>query len=161
VGLFKKPESPEENLDAGAETAASNGKDNALVNDFHFPKPIDELPRLANPRNTAEPLEARVRAYLHSNCANCHVKEGGGNSKLVLSANRPLEKTGLIGVKPLHDTFGLSDAAIVKARSPDQSVLLERLKRRGPGQMPPLASRLVDDHAIDMLTEWIESLPGD
>ena len=129
--------------------------------DFHFPRPLDELPRLANPKNPEEPLEARVRAYLHSNCANCHVKEGGGNSKLVLTANRPLEKTGLIGVKPLHDTFGLSDAEVIKAKAPDQSVLLERLKRRGPGQMPPLATRVVDAHAIEMIKSWIESLPSE
>lgn len=161
VGLFKKAGSPEQNLDASAESVTTNGKDITPVHDFHFPTPIHELPRLANPRNSEEPLEARVRAYLHSNCANCHVKEGGGNSKLVLSANRPLEKTGLIGVKPVHDTFGLSEAAIVKARSPDQSILLERLKRRGPGQMPPLATRLVDDHAIEMIANWIQTLPSD
>ena len=161
LGLFKGAVSSEANPNSSEDSAASPGGDVTAGSDFHFPRPLDELPRLANPKNPEEPLEARVRAYLHSNCANCHVKEGGGNSKLVLTANRPLEKTGLIGVKPLHDTFGLSDAEVIKAKAPDQSVLLERLKRRGPGQMPPLATRVVDAHAIEMIKSWIESLPSE
>jgi hypothetical protein len=37
-------------------------------------------------------------------------------------------------------------------------VLLERLRRRGEGQMPQLATSLVDEEAVQMLREWIESL---
>ncbi|MFM8401019.1 MAG: hypothetical protein ACKOAH_24615, partial [Pirellula sp.] len=43
------------------------------------------LPKLANPYDDTEPLDARVQAYLHSNCASCHVPAGGGNAAMELS----------------------------------------------------------------------------
>ena len=41
---------------------------------------------------------------------------------------------------------------------PERSVLLERMSKRGRGQMPPLATSLVDDEAVRLLRAWIESL---
>ena len=126
---------------------------------FQFPSPIEELPRLANPASRHETLEDRVRSYLHSNCANCHVKEGGGNAKINLSYRQTLAKTGLLNVAPLHDRFGKTDAKLISPQRPDESILLERLNRRGPGQMPPLATNLVDSTAVKMIEQWIKELP--
>jgi len=45
-----------------------------------LPRPASALPRMADPHDEHAPLAARARAYLHANCAHCHVRNGGGNS---------------------------------------------------------------------------------
>ena len=44
---------------------------------------------------------------------------------------------------------------------PDRSVLLKRLEMRGRGQMPQLATSLVDRRAVALFREWIRSLPAE
>jgi hypothetical protein len=53
---------------------------------------------------------------------------------------------------------------LIAAGHPERSVIYERITRRGPGQMPQLATSIVDEKAVAMIREWIESLappPGD
>jgi hypothetical protein len=42
----------------------------------------------------------------------------------------------------------------------DLSILWERMSRRGPDQMPPLASDQVDAAGAALLQEWIDGLSG-
>ena len=119
--------------------------------------------RLVNPYDAAHPLEARARSYLQSNCASCHVFAGGGNAQIDLEYmsaydTRPLDAMKAVGVKPLHTTFDLLDPQLIAAGHPERSVLLARMSRRGPGQMPQLATTVVDDKAVALMREWIESL---
>jgi uncharacterized repeat protein (TIGR03806 family) len=123
-----------------------------------MPKKPEEPRRLVNPYDRDQPLEARARAYLHANCSQCHVEAGGGNAQIDLEITTPREKMRLIGVKPLHDTFGLKDAKLVMPGHPEQSVLYERLKRRGAGQMPPLATAVADDEAVRLIHDWIAAM---
>jgi uncharacterized repeat protein (TIGR03806 family) len=122
-------------------------------------KPVTELPAFVDPYDDAQPLEQRVRAYLHVNCANCHQHAGGGNSQIDLLYNAKPEKQLLVGAKPNHGTFSLNDALLVAPGDPARSVLLHRLSVRGRGQMPPLASSLVDESAVELLRRWIDQLP--
>ena len=64
----------------------------------------------------------------------------------------------VVGVKPLHDTFGIKDAKLIVPGDPEKSILYLRLKRRGPGQMPPLATALADDEAVRLIHDWIKSM---
>jgi hypothetical protein len=59
----------------------------------------------------------------------------------------------------VHTTFELSDARIVASGHPERSLVLYRMDRRGRGQMPPLASSIVDERAVALLREWITTLP--
>ena len=129
------------------------GKDAAFNSDDH--------PRLANPYDESAPLADRALSYLHSNCAQCHVAAGGGNSQMILSFGTKPDKQNLIDADPLHDRFGITDAKLVAPGSPERSLVLQRIARRGRGQMPQLATSLIDDRAVAMFTEWIESLPSD
>jgi uncharacterized repeat protein (TIGR03806 family) len=125
-----------------------------------LPQGAEEYPALPNPyENIAAGLERRARSYLHSNCAQCHVAAGGGNAAMELSFVTKRDKTNFIGLRPLHDRFGIPDALLVSPGSPDQSVLLARMAKRGRGQMPPLATAVVDEAAVKLFREWIESLP--
>ena len=64
----------------------------------------------------------------------------------------------LIDARPQHDTFGIANAMLVSPGAPRQSVLLQRLSRRGRGQMPPLVSGAVDRAAVALFREWIGGL---
>ncbi len=121
-------------------------------------KPPAELDRIADPRDESADIEARARAYLHVNCAVCHIEAGGGNAAMELGLATPREKMRLVGARPLHDTFVIPDAMLVAPGEPDRSVLLRRLERRGAGQMPPLVSQRVDTAAVAMLRTWIAGL---
>jgi uncharacterized repeat protein (TIGR03806 family) len=118
-------------------------------------KPPGQYPHLVDPADPHQDLDARARSYLHANCAQCHIGAGGGNAAMELEQTTARDGTNVIGVKPLHDSYGVPDARIVKPGQPDASVLYLRLARRGNGQMPPLATSLVDAEALKLMREWI------
>lgn len=125
-----------------------------------LPKPAAELGRLVDPSQSGIDLELRARSYLHVNCSVCHVEAGGGNSRMQLEFTTARDRMELIGARPQHDTFGIRDAMLVAPGHPDRSVLLQRVSRRGGGQMPPLVSEKVDEAAVALFREWIASLPS-
>jgi mono/diheme cytochrome c family protein len=116
--------------------------------------------KLPDPYDVSQPLEARVKSYLHANCSICHVEAGGGNAQMQLEYTTELSKMGLVDVAPLHHKFGLTDPKLVAPGNPERSVLLHRLSHRGQnsGQMPQLSTNLVDEQAVKLVEEWIRSL---
>jgi uncharacterized repeat protein (TIGR03806 family) len=114
--------------------------------------------KLVDPYDAKQDLELRARSYLHSNCAQCHVEAGGGNAMIDLEFTTKLERMKVVGVAPQHDTFKLPGAKLIAPGQPESSVLLHRMGCRGPGQMPPLATSLVDEAALEMLRAWVRSL---
>jgi glucose/arabinose dehydrogenase len=118
-----------------------------------------EESRLVNPYDSHAPLASRVKSYLEINCANCHVKEGGGNAGMELDFATPVSKMGVIDAIPNHDRFDIADARIVAPGFPERSVLYQRISRRGTGQMPPLGSTEVDLTAVKLFAEWVRGLP--
>jgi uncharacterized repeat protein (TIGR03806 family) len=124
-----------------------------------LPKRRTKAPRLVDPSDSSAPSDARVRSYLHVNCSSCHVREGGGNSPMVLDLDTPAAELNVVNAVPLHDRFNLPDARLVAPGAPERSVLLRRLSIRGTGQMPPLVSTEVDRRAVALIGEWVRSLP--
>lgn len=124
-----------------------------------LPKPVDELTRLSDPFDASADIHKRAASYLHANCSNCHVEAGGGNAQFSAEIDAKPEQARLIDVKPVHTTFDISDARLVAPGSPERSLLFERMQRRGHGQMPPLATSLVDKPAVELMREWILQLP--
>lgn len=117
-----------------------------------------EYERLVDPYDKHADLNLRARSYLHANCSVCHVPAGGGNGFVTLEYNTPRDKAFLFDAKPQHHTFGLTDAKIIASGAPERSTLLHRVTTRGQGQMPPLATSLVDPQATEMLRAWIKTL---
>jgi putative heme-binding domain-containing protein len=64
----------------------------------------------------------------------------------------------VIGARPQHDTFGINNAMLIAPGDPDRSILYQRLSRRGRGQMPPVASSTVDEHAVALFRDWIRGM---
>ena len=118
------------------------------------------LKRLANPYDKAEPLDQRAKAWLHTNCATCHVEAGGGNAQFKLDIDTPWDQMRLIDVKPQHQSFNLPEARLIAPGSPERSILIHRIGARGhnSGQMPPISSSLPDTAGVALMTEWCRSL---
>jgi uncharacterized repeat protein (TIGR03806 family) len=114
--------------------------------------------KLVDPYDAKQSLNARARSYLHANCAHCHVEAGGGNAQMDLEFTASNDKFRVLDVKPVHHTFGLTDAKLVVPGRPERSVLLHRIANRKEGHMPPLATREIDRDAVRLLEDWIRSM---
>jgi uncharacterized repeat protein (TIGR03806 family) len=104
-------------------------------------------------------LEERARAYLHVNCSTCHRPGGAGRGGLDLRFDTPLADSGLCQVAT-QGQLGTAEGRIVHPGEPAASVLIERVGRRDENGMPPLASRVVDEEGVALLSEYVESLSG-
>jgi len=113
---------------------------------------------LSDPYDAKQDFEKRARAFLHANCAYCHIEAGGGNAKMDLSIYADLDRMKIVNISPTHHTFDKPDAKLIAPGDPDRSVLLHRVGLRGPGQMPQLSTSVVDTAAVEMLSNWVMSL---
>lgn len=147
-----------EEIDAMVAELAPVGDQRAPRSTSLWPLSNEHYPSLVDPYDETADLNARARSYLHANCAVCHTNAGGGNSQINLEFDADDEAAKLIGAKPVHHTFGIRDALLVAPGEPARSVLLHRMAMRGAGQMPQLATSIVDQRAIKLLTAWIEQL---
>ncbi len=126
-----------------------------------LPKPVEELSRLTDPFDATVALETRAMSYLHANCANCHVEAGGGNAQFSAEIDAKPDQVRLYDVRPVHTSFDIADARLIAPGDPERSLLLQRMQRRGHGQMPPMATNEIDRPAIELIRQWIQQLPQD
>jgi glucose/arabinose dehydrogenase len=139
------------------QTATRDQRDPKISSLLSFPP--EKYRRLADPYDAKSDLTLRARSYLHANCAQCHVEAGGGNAQIDLEFTTKLDLMRLINVKPQHHTFDLPHARLISPGHPERSVLLYRMSHRKEGHMPPLATSMVDEPAVEMLREWIRRMP--
>jgi putative heme-binding domain-containing protein len=132
----------------------SVAKESALVDPFRkFNRVVNGKPQ------PEDPLEQRVRSYLHANCAHCHRFGGGGGSVVLeLDITKPLKETGIIDARPKQGDFGIADARIVAPGEPGRSLLQYRMAKFGRGRMPHLGSEWPDIKGIELINEWVCSL---
>jgi uncharacterized repeat protein (TIGR03806 family) len=129
-----------------------------------FSKPLpaapEKLPHLARYEDESVPAEARARSYLHSNCAHCHMKWGGGNAEFQLLSTLPLKDTGAVNTRPGQGTFDLNDPRVIVPGHPERSLVLFRMKKTDLGRMPHVGSSVVDEKAVKFMEEWIMAMPN-
>jgi uncharacterized repeat protein (TIGR03806 family) len=101
-------------------------------------------------------LESRVRGYLAANCSQCHRPGGPTTAAWDGRLETPTELAGLLN-GPLNDSRGDAANRVVVPGDPGHSVLLQRIQMRGPGQMPPLGSTVVDSASVALVQAWIQS----
>lgn len=131
-----------------------------LKNDKGYEPRKPDARHLVDPNDKTQPIEARARSFFYTNCANCHIDAGGGNALMNMDFNAPQDAMKIVGVRPLHAFPDNPKAQLVTPGEPENSVIFLRASRRGPGQMPPLGSNLIDKQAVELLQEWIKSLPA-
>jgi uncharacterized repeat protein (TIGR03806 family) len=128
---------------------------------FRNPPKKDDLPRLdrlAAVTDRGAPLEQRVRSYLDANCAHCH-RPGGARGLFDARYDVPLARQNLVNGEVAAADLGVAGAKLVAPGEPAKSMLYQRMsRRRDVFNMPPLASREVDQEAVKVVAEWIKSL---
>lgn len=124
--------------------------------------PATGWPRLAKWNNSAEPLDARARAYLAVNCGHCHSRGGfASNSGLYLV---PEETTPAhLGVlkRPVAAGRGSGGHEFsILPGQPDKSILLHRMIASEPGiMMPQFGRALAHDEGVALIRAWIAAMP--
>lgn len=114
------------------------------------------LPRLENPAG-AGPLELRARAYLHSNCSNCH-RNGAVQGPHDLRYSLTFRNTNTCGVAPTNGDLGIAGALILSPANPSLSLLSVRMRSLTSSRMPPLGSSIVDAQGTALIDAWINSI---
>jgi uncharacterized repeat protein (TIGR03806 family) len=116
-------------------------------------------PSMPDPFDAAAPLGQRARAYLHTNCSQCHRPGGGTPSSMDLRYSTLLSSTGACDAPPQAGDLGIgATARIIAPGSAADSVLLARMTRRDANGMPPLASNEVDSAGAMLLEQWLGGL---
>jgi len=135
----------------------------------YFSPPVTDtsgIRPLASATNLAFPVGYRVRSYLSANCAQCHqpeLPESGFRWDTRLWNARfdvPLSAAEIINGR-LVSTLGSDQTRVIAPHSTDYSILFWRVNQRARDQMPPLATSLIDAGAVELLKEWINTLPLD
>jgi uncharacterized repeat protein (TIGR03806 family) len=121
---------------------------------------LPRLRRLVAVTDRAASLEHRVRSYLDSNCAQCH-RPHGSPGEFDARFDTPLDRQKLIGGPLVAADLGVPGAKVVVPGSPEKSMVYLRMSRRHDVfRMPPLATNLVDQGAVEAVAAWIHGLPG-
>ena len=135
----------------------------ATLNEIHT-----LLPPIANPREqvpypdptgTSASLGERARAYLHTNCSQCHRPGGPTTSNMDLRFSTTLAATNACDVAPGLGDLGISNARLIAPGAADRSVVPARMNRRGDAEaMPPIGSAQPDANGVTLIRDWINSL---
>lgn len=125
-----------------------------------LPGPVTTLDALTDPGNTSAALEPRARAYLHTNCAQCHRPNGPTPSTMDLRYATALADTNACNALPLEGDLGIPNARLIAPGNSSASLIINRMQRRDSHGMPPLASNVIDTSNIARISAWIDSLGG-
>lgn len=114
----------------------------------------------------SSPRARAVLGYLHGNCSNCH-NDQDAVSSLGLSlraslvagsgAEQPTMRTA-VGVRSKFQIRGLppgQSLRLAPGAIERSSVVVRMHSRDGLSQMPPLGSKLVDEAAVALLSDWV------
>ncbi len=85
---------------------------------------------------------SRARAYLHTNCANCHRPGGPAQSDIDFRYTTALAATNACDITPTLGNLGITDPRIIAPGSAARSVAVARVNRVGADAMPPLARHI-------------------
>ena len=118
---------------------------------------LTNVPKLVRVDDTHSPLEDRVRSYLDANCAQCH-RPNGVQGYFDARFSTPLSQQRLIN-GPLANSLNDAGKRVVRPGDLSKSVLFARINRVGDLQMPPLARNVIDTNSVNVVGEWIRSLP--
>lgn len=130
----------------------------ATVNYFTSnPGSHTNLPQMPNP-HSSENLTDRARAYLHTNCSNCHQPNGPGRGGMDFRYTSNWATAGYCNQLPSLGNFGITDARLLKPGIAAESIIPLRMARSDIHRMPPLGVSITDTQGLGVIQNWINSL---
>jgi uncharacterized repeat protein (TIGR03806 family) len=119
---------------------------------------LAHIPTLAAADDSSRSVQDRARSYLDANCAHCH-RPGGTVAYFDARYDTPLEKQELIDGPVLIDQ-GIDRPRVIAPHDIWRSIAFMRVNTVDDIKMPPLARETIDTRGVDLLRDWITSLPG-
>lgn len=116
------------------------------------------LPTLAASTDTSRSIEDRARSYLDANCGHCH-RPGGTVAYFDARYSTPLAKQELID-GPILINEGIDRPHVIAPHDIWRSIAYMRADTNGDIRMPPIARETVDAEGMQVLKDWIDSMPG-
>jgi uncharacterized repeat protein (TIGR03806 family) len=129
-----------------------------LLNPAFDEADIANYRQLSAVTNASASLEERVRSYLDANCEQCH-QPGGQGITFDARYDTPLVNQNITNF-PAAFNLGYDHACIVKSQDVWRSILLRRVNTTNPAIQMPAFRNLIDSNAVQVITDWINSLPG-
>jgi uncharacterized repeat protein (TIGR03806 family) len=119
---------------------------------------IAKFPKLAATTDTTRSLEDRARSYFDANCSQCH-RPGGTVANFDARYDTPLDKQNLVDGPVLIDER-IDRSRVIAPNDIWRSIAFLRVNTVGDIRMPPLARETIDTSGVNLLRQWINSLPG-
>jgi uncharacterized repeat protein (TIGR03806 family) len=122
---------------------------------------ITNFEKLSALTNLTAALEERARSYLDANCAQCHQPNGPvTHANFDARYDTPLTNQNLINAVA-QSNLGYDNAKIIAPQDVWRSMIYQRMNTTNDiYKMPPLARALIDTNAVQVFSDWINSLPG-
>ena len=115
-------------------------------------------PAMPNPTNTQLPLNTRARAYLATNCSQCHQPNGPTDVNMDFRFNTPLTQMNICNIATQSNELNLANPMRLAPGDIANSMVYQRMQRRDRHAMPPIGSYQVDTQQLAMIAEWINAL---
>jgi uncharacterized repeat protein (TIGR03806 family) len=103
--------------------------------------------------------EEMARAWLHTNCSQCHRPDGPSRGDIDFRWDTALADMAACDVVPMHGDLGVgASARVLAAGDAASSIASVRAHRRDAYQMPPIGTDKVDTAGAAWLDGWIGGL---
>jgi uncharacterized repeat protein (TIGR03806 family) len=142
AGFALGPETAQLNRDfTYPQTARTANQLDTLDHIAVFASPLPgSPPSMADPADVSADLNDRARAYLHSNCSQCHRPNGPTPVDIDFRYTTSLTDTNACDAQPQAGDLGIINARIIAPGDATRSVLVDRMQRRDTFGMPPIGS---------------------
>ncbi|MFV8783820.1 SO2930 family diheme c-type cytochrome [Microbulbifer sp. SA54] len=124
---------------------------------------LASVPHNADYKDASVALEERARSYLDINCGHCHNPSGAADTSglMLHHGEADMRRLGICKPPVAAGTGSGNRLFAIVPGSPEKSILNFRVESTDPGaMMPELGRSLVHDEGVELLSEWIASIPG-